>query len=101
VSGWVVYLLRCGDGSLYCGTTNDLDRRIAAHAGGTGAKYTRGRGPVELAAWAACADKSAALKAERAVKGQRTPAAKLACLAALAAQAEPPGPSDRETAPPK
>jgi DNA mismatch endonuclease (patch repair protein) len=45
---WFVYLLRCADGTLYTGITTDLDRRLAAHNGGTGAKYTRGRGPVEI-----------------------------------------------------
>ncbi|MCK9570211.1 GIY-YIG nuclease family protein [Candidatus Pacearchaeota archaeon] len=45
---WVVYLVRCTDNSLYCGITNDLTNRIRAHNTGTGAKYTRGRGPVEL-----------------------------------------------------
>ena len=45
---WVVYLLRCSDDSLYCGVTNDLEKRIAAHNSGSGAKYTRSRRPVEL-----------------------------------------------------
>ncbi len=45
---WFVYMLRCVDGTLYTGITTDLDRRLAAHNGGTGAKYTRGRGPVEI-----------------------------------------------------
>ncbi len=43
-----VYFLRCGDGSLYCGWTNDLERRLKAHKSGRGAKYTRSRLPVEL-----------------------------------------------------
>ena len=47
--GWSVYLVRCRDGSLYAGCTTDLDRRIAAHNAGTGAKYTRVRRPVTLA----------------------------------------------------
>ena len=42
------YILRCGDGSLYTGWTNDLDRRVKAHAAGKGGKYTRSRLPVEL-----------------------------------------------------
>ena len=47
-----MYLLRCADGSLYCGWTVDLDRRLAAHSAGKGARYTRSRLPVELAgAW--------------------------------------------------
>ena len=44
-----VYLLRCADGSLYTGWTNDLDKRLAAHAAGTASRYTRSRLPVELA----------------------------------------------------
>ena len=43
-----VYILRCGDGSLYTGWTNDLERRLSAHASGKGAKYTRSHLPVEL-----------------------------------------------------
>jgi putative endonuclease len=43
-----VYILRCGDGTLYTGWTNDLDRRLRTHAAGKGAKYTRARLPVEL-----------------------------------------------------
>ncbi len=45
---WTVYILKCADGSLYTGITNDLARRIGKHASGTGAKYTRGRGPFSL-----------------------------------------------------
>ena len=45
--GWTVYILRCGDGTLYTGCTNDLPRRLAAHRSGRGAKYTRSRLPVE------------------------------------------------------
>ena len=51
---WFVYLLRCGDGSLYCGITDDVSRRLEAHAAGKGAKYTRGRGPLELVYTEAC-----------------------------------------------
>lgn len=46
---WCVYLLRCADGSLYCGITNELKARIATHNKGRGAKYTRSRLPVRLA----------------------------------------------------
>lgn len=67
-SGWVCYLLRCADDTLYCGITNDLNKRLAAHNAGTGAKYTRVRGPVELAYVECCDDKSAALRRERAIK---------------------------------
>jgi len=45
-----VYLLRCRDGSLYCGWTIDLERRVAAHAAGRASRYTRSRLPVALAA---------------------------------------------------
>ena len=44
----VCYILRCADGSLYTGWTNDLERRLRAHNGGTGGKYTRARRPVTL-----------------------------------------------------
>ncbi len=65
---WYCYLLECADNTLYCGITNDLDKRIAAHNAGEGAKYTRGRTPARLAYAEVCADKSAALKREREVK---------------------------------
>ena len=83
---WHVYLLRCADGSLYCGVTTDLDRRLAQHNAGTGAKYTRARLPVALEASAAFADRSTAQKAEYAVK-RRPALRKAAYLASLAAQA--------------
>lgn len=63
-----LYILRCGDGTLYTGTTDDVERRLAAHRGGKGAKYTRGRGPLEVVYREAFPDKSAALKREWAVK---------------------------------
>ena len=63
-----VYILRCADGTLYTGITNDVPRRLAAHNSGRGAKYTRGRGPVELVYREACGEKSAALRREAAVK---------------------------------
>ena len=65
---WVCYLLRCADGTLYCGITNDLEKRLAAHNAGEGAKYTRGRTPVRLAHVEPYADKSAALKREMQIK---------------------------------
>ena len=65
---WVVYLVRCADQTLYCGITNDLAARLAAHSAGKGAKYTRGRGPVELVAQRRCRDKGFALRLEHAVK---------------------------------
>lgn len=65
---WFVYILRCGDGSLYTGCTNDLPRRLEAHRSGRGAKYTRSRPPVTLAYREAAADRSAALRREAAIK---------------------------------
>lgn len=66
--GWWVYILRCADGTLYTGVTDDVERRAAAHNSGKGAKYTRGRGPVEVVYREACADRSAALRREAAIK---------------------------------
>ncbi len=68
-SSWVCYLLQCADHTLYCGITNDLDKRLAAHNAGEGAKYTRGRTPVKLLHCEPCADKSSALKREMEIKG--------------------------------
>ena len=65
---WNVYLLRCGDGSLYTGISTDVERRLEEHRSGKGAKYTRSRGPLELAYVEDCADKSAALKRECEIK---------------------------------
>lgn len=70
--GWVVYLVRCRDGSLYCGATNDLKNRLVAHNAGKGAKYTRSRRPVELIAVSTNMTKGAALKLEYRIK--RVPA---------------------------
>ncbi len=65
---YYVYLLRCRDDTLYCGITNDLARRIAAHQAGTGARYTRGRGPLTLVFARRCRGKSMALRLEYAIK---------------------------------
>lgn len=65
---WTVYILRCGDGTLYTGCTNDLPRRLNAHRSGRGAKYTRSRLPVVLAYREAVPDKSSALRREAAIK---------------------------------
>ena len=65
---WYVYILRCGDGTLYTGVTDDVPRRLAAHRSGKGAKYTRGRGPLELVYQEEVPDKSAALKRESEIK---------------------------------
>ena len=85
-----VYLLRCADGSLYCGWTTDVRRRLAAHRRGSASRYTRTRLPVELVAVIPVADRSAALREEARIK--RLPrAAKLAL--AGAARSAPPGSS--------
>jgi putative endonuclease len=72
VKAWVAYLLRCGDGSLYAGITNDLPRRLAAHRGkagaSRGAKYTRKRGPFRLVWRQAAADRAEASRVEWRVK---------------------------------
>lgn len=65
---WKLYILRCGDGSLYTGITTDVDARLAVHRSGKGAKYTRGRGPLELLYSEECGTHSDALKRELAVK---------------------------------
>lgn len=65
---WYVYILRCADGTLYTGATDDVARRVQAHNSGIGAKYTRGRTPVEVAYSEECENHSAALKREYAIK---------------------------------
>ena len=65
---WYLYILRCGDGSLYTGITTDVEKRLEAHKSGKGAKYTRGRGPLKLVYSEACGDHSAALKRELEIK---------------------------------
>ncbi len=77
---WRVYLLRCGDGSLSAGATNDLARRLRRHAAGTGGRYTRSRLPVALVLEIPCRDRGAALRREAALKAL-TRAEKLALLA--------------------
>lgn len=65
---WFLYILRCKDGSLYTGITTDVAKRLEAHRSGKGAKYTRGRGPLELLYREECGTHSQALKREYAVK---------------------------------
>lgn len=62
------YLLRCADGTYYCGWTNDLDRRLKAHNEGKGAKYTRPRRPVVLAYYETFSTKEEAMKREYEIK---------------------------------
>jgi predicted GIY-YIG superfamily endonuclease len=65
---WWVYLLRCGDGTLYCGVALDVAARLKQHEEGRGARYTRGRGPLELVFREACGTRSQALRREREIK---------------------------------
>lgn len=67
-STWKLYILRCGDGSLYTGITTDVQKRLAAHRSGKGAKYTRGRGPLELVYSEECGSHSDALRRELEIK---------------------------------
>ncbi len=75
-----VYLLRCADGSLYCGWTYDVDRRVAKHQAGTASRYTRARLPVELAWSAQLAGRAEAMREEIRIK--RLPRAEKQRLAA-------------------
>lgn len=65
---WCVYILRCKDGTLYTGSTDDFPKRLEAHRQGKGAKYTRGRAPLEPVYLEPCPDRSTALKREYAIK---------------------------------
>jgi putative endonuclease len=67
---WCVYILRCGDGTLYTGITNNIVKRLKTHRSGKGAKYTRGRLPLILEAYKVVGSKSEALKLEYKVKKQ-------------------------------
>lgn len=82
---WVVYLVRCADGSLYCGITKDIERRLDAHNAGKGSKYTRCRLPVALAGISPRMTKGDALKLERRIK-QVSAAEKICELATWAPQ---------------
>jgi putative endonuclease len=68
VSDAFVYLLRCRDGSLYCGWTTDVDRRLASHRSGRGSRYTASRLPVELVLAQPMSDRSAARREEARIK---------------------------------
>ena len=76
---WYVYILRCGDDTLYTGITDDVPRRFKAHQNGKGAKYTRGRGPLTVAYTEEQPDKSAALKREIAIKKLTRPQKEVLC----------------------
>jgi len=70
--GWIimnyVYILRCADGSLYTGWTNDLKKRVKTHNAGKGAKYTKTRLPVELVYYEEYEEKGEALSRELSIK---------------------------------
>jgi len=68
VGRYSLYIVRCGDGTLYTGIATDVDRRVDAHAGSRGAKYLRGRGPIELVFAERVGDRAAASRAEYRVK---------------------------------
>jgi putative endonuclease len=65
---WFFYIVRCRDGSVYCGVTPDIEARLKAHNAGTGAKYTSSRRPVMLVYWEAYDNASEARKREAQVK---------------------------------
>jgi len=65
---WIIYILKCGDSSLYTGITNNLTKRLTAHSNGHGAKYTKGRGPLEHVYSETAVDRSAAQKRESSIK---------------------------------
>ena len=77
---YYVYVLRCRGGTLYTGMTPDLRRRMAAHANGTGAKYTRSHPPEEIEALWRTEEKSDAMRLEYAVKKRLTRSQKLALI---------------------
>ena len=65
---WFVYILKCGDDSLYTGITNNLESRVLAHQEGRGAKYTKGRGPFKVVYQTECVNRSEASLREREIK---------------------------------
>ena len=65
---WYLYILRCKDNTLYTGITTRVEERLKAHSSGKGAKYTRGRNPLELVHQERCGSHSQALKRELSVK---------------------------------
>ncbi|MFZ5375614.1 MAG: GIY-YIG nuclease family protein [Campylobacterota bacterium] len=73
-SPYFVYILRCGDGTLYTGITRNVEKRLAEHNDSPkGAKYTRSRRPLTLVYREPCRDKSCALKREKAIKKMTRP----------------------------
>ena len=68
---WYLYILRCGDGTLYTGVAVDVEKRFAMHCAGKGAKYTRGRGPLRIVYRESCGTHANALRRELEVKAMR------------------------------
>lgn len=89
---WCVYILRCKDDTLYTGSTDDFPKRLESHRQGKGAKYTRGRSPLEPVYLEQCPDRSSALKREYAIKQLSRPKK----LALLQSQGSIPSDSSRE-----
>ena len=83
MSGWFVYLARCADDSLYCGIATDVVARVAEHDAGTGARYTRGRGPLTIVLTRKFRDKGRALRVEYSVKQLTRPQKEALDAAAL------------------
>ena len=88
MGAWV-YMLRCGDGSLYTGWSTDVERRLARHRAGTASRYTASRLPVELVLARPMADRGAAMREEARIK-RLDRAAKLALIAAEGRAGAPP-----------
>jgi len=65
---WLLYILECGDQTLYTGITNNLEKRLSHHQSGTGAKYTRGRGPFRLVYTECHVSRAAAARRESEIK---------------------------------
>ena len=72
-SNWFVYIIKCGDNSLYTGITTNIPRRLKQHKSGKGAKYTKGRGEFQLVYSETQPDKSSALKREIEIKSMKKP----------------------------
>ena len=71
---WYVYMIRCDDDSLYTGITDDVERRVAQHAGRRGAKYFRGRQPAQVVYLESGHSRRSAAQREAAIKKMRRPA---------------------------
>lgn len=84
---WFLYLIECRNGSIYTGITTDVEARYAAHASGKGARYTRANPPLRLLASLAFADRSAAARAEYAMKQLSAAEKRAFCAAQAAAEA--------------